>query len=145
MTKRWDEEKYASQDDFLYRVSGFAGENSLWIKDKTQIKYNDFLTLIGIPPETFEYKLGNRSALDWIIDQYQVSTDKRSGITNDPNRLDDEESGLVIFAKSSLYKEYLLKNWNTFGVVYNILCLGVIFQQQGTIKTYMLESGSKIS
>lgn len=60
-------------------------------KDKTQIKYNDFLTLAGIPPEVFEYRLGNRSALDWIIDQYQVSTDKRSGITNDPNRLDDEE------------------------------------------------------
>jgi predicted helicase len=60
-------------------------------KDKTQIKYNDFLTLTGIPPETFEYKLGNRSALDWIIDQYQVSTDKRSAIANDPNRLDDEE------------------------------------------------------
>ena len=35
-------------------------------KDKTQIKYNDFLTLTGIPLETFEYKLGNRSALDWI-------------------------------------------------------------------------------
>lgn len=60
-------------------------------KDKTQIKYNDFLTLTGILPETFEYKLGNRSALDWIIDQYQVSSDKRSGITNDPNRLYDEE------------------------------------------------------
>jgi len=60
-------------------------------KDKTEIKYNDFLTLTGIPPEVFEYRLGNRSALDWIIDQYQVSTDKRSGITNDPNRLDDEE------------------------------------------------------
>ncbi len=60
-------------------------------KDKTQIKYNDFLTLAGIPPEVFEYRLGNRSALDWIIDQYKVSTDKRSGITNDPNRLDDEE------------------------------------------------------
>ncbi len=60
-------------------------------KDKTQIKYNDFLTLTGIPPEVFAYRLGNRSALDWIIDQYQVTTDKRSGITNDPNRLDDEE------------------------------------------------------
>jgi predicted helicase len=58
-------------------------------KDKTQIVYNDFLTLSGIPPETFEYRLGNRSALDWIIDQYQFSTDKRSGITNDPNRPDD--------------------------------------------------------
>jgi predicted helicase len=45
----------------------------------------------GIPPETHEYRLGNRSALEWVIDQYQVSTDKRSGITNDPNRLDDPE------------------------------------------------------
>ena len=33
---------------------------------------------------------GNRSALEWIIDQYQVSTDKRSGITN-PDREDDPE------------------------------------------------------
>ena len=45
----------------------------------------------GIPPETYEYRLGNRSALEWVIDQYQVSTDKRSGITNDPNRADDPE------------------------------------------------------
>lgn len=59
--------------------------------EKTQIIYNDFLTLAGIPPEVFEYRLGNRSALDWIIDQYQVSTDKRSGITNDPNRADDPQ------------------------------------------------------
>ena len=41
--------------------------------------------------EVFEYRLDNRSALDWIIDQYQVSTDKRSGITNDPNRADDPQ------------------------------------------------------
>jgi predicted helicase len=60
-------------------------------KDKTSLTYNDFLTLDGIPPETFEYRLGNRSALEWVIDQYQVSTDKRSGITNDPNRPDDPE------------------------------------------------------
>jgi predicted helicase len=60
-------------------------------KDKTSLTYNDFLTLDGIPPETFEYRLGNRSALEWVIDQYQVSIDKRSGITNDPNRPDDPE------------------------------------------------------
>ncbi len=60
-------------------------------KDKTQLKYNDFLTFTGIPPEAFEYRLGNRSALHWVIDRYQISTDKRSGITNDPNHLDDEE------------------------------------------------------
>lgn len=60
-------------------------------KDKTQLVYNDFLILGGIPPEAFEYRLGNRSALDWIVDQYQVSTDKRSGIVNNPNRADDPE------------------------------------------------------
>ena len=60
-------------------------------KDRDGIFYNDFLTLVGIPPEVFEYRLGNRSALEWVIDQYQVFTDKRSGITNDPNQLDDPE------------------------------------------------------
>ena len=39
----------------------------------------------------FNYRLGNRSALEWVIDQYQVSEDKRSGIKSDPNRDDDPE------------------------------------------------------
>ncbi len=60
-------------------------------KDKTQLIYNEFLTLAGIPPKVFEYRLGNRSALDWIIDRYQVTIDKRSGIENDPNRLNDKQ------------------------------------------------------
>ena len=57
-------------------------------KDKTQLIYNDFLTLGGIPAKAFDYRLGNRSALEWVIDQYRVKTDKRSGIVNDPNRPD---------------------------------------------------------
>ncbi|WP_157913306.1 type ISP restriction/modification enzyme [Candidatus Promineifilum breve] len=60
-------------------------------KDRTQIVYNDFLTLGGIPAAAFDYRLGNRSALEWVIDQYRVTTDKRSGITNDPNRADDPQ------------------------------------------------------
>lgn len=39
------------------------------------LNYNDFLTLTGIPVEVFEYRLDNRFALEWIIDQYPVSTD----------------------------------------------------------------------
>lgn len=35
-----------------------------------------------------EYRLGNRSALEWVVDQYRVKVDKRSGIVNDPNRED---------------------------------------------------------
>ena len=57
-------------------------------KDKTQLKYNDFLTLDGIPTEVYGYRLGTRSALEWVVDQYRVKTDKRSGIVNDPNRVD---------------------------------------------------------
>ena len=60
-------------------------------EDKTSLIDNQFLTLSGIPKETYDYRLGNRSALEWIIDQYQISTDKRSGITNDPNRNDDPQ------------------------------------------------------
>lgn len=60
-------------------------------KDKTALTVNKSLTLAGIPPEVFQYRLGNRSALDWVIDQYQVSEDKRSGIRSDPNRADDPE------------------------------------------------------
>jgi predicted helicase len=60
-------------------------------KDKRSLVYNRFLTLSGIPPEVYEYRLGNRSGLEWVINQYQVTTDKRSGIVNDPNRADDPE------------------------------------------------------
>ncbi len=60
-------------------------------KDKTALAVNRSLTLRGIPAEAFAYTLGNRSSLEWVIDQYQVKTDKRSGITNDPNRDDDPE------------------------------------------------------
>ena len=58
-------------------------------KDKTQVIYNDFLIIDGIPAKAFEYRLGNRSALEWVIDQYRVKIDKRSRIVNDPNRPDD--------------------------------------------------------
>ena len=60
-------------------------------KDKTQLKYNDYLTLDGIPSKAFDYRLGNRSALEWVINQYRVKPDKRSGIVNGPNREDDPQ------------------------------------------------------
>ena len=68
-------------------------------RDKTQLRYNSFLTLDGIPSEVFNYRLGNRSALEWIIDQYRVKTDKRSGIVNDPNRTEDPQYILRLIGK----------------------------------------------
>ncbi len=68
-------------------------------KDKTQIIYNDFLTLDGIPEKALDYRLGNRSALEWIINQYCVKIDKRSGIVNDPNRTDDPQYIVKLIGK----------------------------------------------
>ena len=59
--------------------------------DNSSLIVNSSLTLEGIPPEALRYRLGNRSALEWIVDQYQVKTDARSGLVSDPNREDDEE------------------------------------------------------
>ena len=69
----------------------FHVERMRLTKDKTAIVVNPSLTLAGIPAEAFDYRLGNRSALEWVVDQYRVSTDARSGITSDPNRADDPE------------------------------------------------------
>lgn len=68
-----------------YRVSKmrYGGKSGAW--DKTVIKYNGNITLEGIPEEAHRYMLGSRSALDWIVERYQVKTDKASSIVNDPN------------------------------------------------------------
>ena len=41
--------------------------------------------MAGIPDEAHEYLVGPRSALEWLLDRYRVTTDKGSGIVNDPN------------------------------------------------------------
>jgi len=87
MLEPWPLEWIENRDIPLsYRV-----EKMRLSKDKTELKINDSLSLAKIPPEVFRYRLGNRSALEWVIDQYQVSEDKRNGIRSDPNRDDDPE------------------------------------------------------
>ena len=54
-------------------------------KDRSRIVYNSKVTVAGIPEEAYRYMLGSRSAIEWIMDRYQVKTDKASGIVNDPN------------------------------------------------------------
>jgi len=60
-------------------------------KDKGRLVVNKSLGAGGDSGKAFEYRLGNRSALEWVIDQYQVHTDARSGIVSDPNRGEDAE------------------------------------------------------
>lgn len=60
------------------------------VDDVTTLIYSPKVTIAGIPEDAERYMLGSRSALGWIIDRYQVKTDKASGIVNDPNDWCDE-------------------------------------------------------
>ncbi len=89
---------YESAEEYPLRMRETPGERPDWrvkkmrlVNEKTALVYNDWLTLEGIPAEVYKYRLGNRPALEWVIDQYQVSTDARSGITSDPNRREEPE------------------------------------------------------
>jgi len=53
--------------------------------DKTRIHYNAHVTLDGIPLEAYDYVVNGKPALEWIMERYQITIDKASGIKNDPN------------------------------------------------------------
>lgn len=69
-------------EKLAFRRSRVAGKLT---PDKSAIVYNSRITLTGIPEDAYRYMLGSRSAVEWILDRYQVKTDKTSGIVNDPN------------------------------------------------------------
>ena len=71
----------------LKRFDEELEENSKGIKAKIKVKLkadkdfgkiviDDRTTLSGVPKEAWNYKLGNRSALEWILDQYKEKKPK---------------------------------------------------------------------
>lgn len=59
-------------------------------KDWSKIIFNNSITIENIPEKAYEYIVNGKSAIEWIMDQYQVKTDKKSGITDDPNDYSDD-------------------------------------------------------
>lgn len=53
--------------------------------DKSIIHYNNAIIIEHIPAEAYEYVVNGKSAIEWIMERYAITTDKKSGITNDPN------------------------------------------------------------
>jgi predicted helicase len=60
--------------------------------DKSRILYNSQITVENIPAEAYEYQVNGKSAIEWVMERYAVTTHKDSGIKNDPNDW-AEESG----------------------------------------------------
>lgn len=59
-------------------------------EDKSVLEFNSSITIKNIPLSAYKYMVNGRSAIEWIIDRYQVRTHKESNITNDPNKYCDE-------------------------------------------------------
>ena len=66
-------------------------ENGKSINDRSTIIYNSDITISNIPEKAYQYVVNGRSAIEWIMDQYQIKTDKKSGITDDPNDYSNDE------------------------------------------------------
>jgi len=49
------------------------------------IIYNQHLKIENIPLEAYDYIVNGKSTIEWVIERYQVKTDKESSIINDPN------------------------------------------------------------
>ena len=52
---------------------------------KDTILYNHWHTIKNIPEKAYEYVVNGKSAIEWIMERYAITTDKKSGITNNPN------------------------------------------------------------
>lgn len=52
---------------------------------KDTILYNSQITVSNIPAKAYEYVVNGKSAIEWVMERYQITTHKESGIKNDPN------------------------------------------------------------
>jgi predicted helicase len=97
----------------LYKVTKMRFPRGQGVKDRpSTIHFNDFITLSGIPDETWDYMLSGKSALHWIIDRYQITQDKESGITNDPNEYSEDPRYII-----DLFKRVVAVSLETLKIV----------------------------
>ncbi len=83
----------------FYRVQKMTFGKTGGKPDKTIIVYNANLTLRDIPLAAYGYVVNGKSAIEWVMERYAVTTDKPSGIRNDPNDWSDDPRYIVDLLK----------------------------------------------
>ena len=71
-----------SKDEPSYYVEKMRFPNK---EDKSIIQFNPHIRITNIPSEAYEYVVNGKSAIEWIMERYAITTDKASGIVNNPN------------------------------------------------------------
>lgn len=77
-----------SYDFFAVEKMRFAkvrDDSGKLVPDKTKIVYNNFITFENIPLAAYDYIVNGKSAIEWLMERYAITTDTASGIRNNPN------------------------------------------------------------
>ena len=77
-------------NDFSVEKMNFGEKANSKEKDKTTIIFNKYISIKDIPMKAYDYVIGGRSAIEWIMDQYRVTKDTKSGIMDNPNDYSDD-------------------------------------------------------
>ena len=91
MIEHKDTEKAQADPYAYYQVSKMKLARRGKEKDLTKIIFNPYITLSSIPERTWDYQVGGKPALKWIM-EHQLKIDKTSGITKDPNLFGREQN-----------------------------------------------------
>ncbi len=70
------------KEDALYEVIKMKFPKK---EQKDTIIYNKDIIVKNIPLEAYNYEVNGRSAIEWVMDRYQIRTHKDSKIKNNPN------------------------------------------------------------
>ncbi|MFT8470894.1 MAG: type ISP restriction/modification enzyme, partial [Oenococcus sp.] len=70
------------------KVRNEAGKS---VSDLSTIIYNAEIEITHVPLRAYNYVVNGRPAIEWILDQYQIKTDKASGIVDDPNQFSEDK------------------------------------------------------
>ncbi len=54
--------------------------------DKRTIIFNEFIRIENIPLVAYDYVINGKSAIEWVMERYSITTNSDSGILNDPNQ-----------------------------------------------------------
>ncbi len=72
------------------------------LPDQGIVRIDEDTQITGIPPEAWDYRLGNRSAIDWVLDQHKEKTPRDPTIREKFNTYrfaDYKESMIALLAK----------------------------------------------
>ena len=85
--------KYVKNPNYEVKRMKFAKKRDINGKrkdDYSKIIFNDSIVISGIPQKAYNYVINGRSAIEWIMKQYQIKINKKSGTIDDPNDYSDD-------------------------------------------------------